>query len=333
MLIDPEGYIAHQVSGEGHVGLSHAGDHDAALGARGEGDARTRPAAGRAARAPAAHRPALPRQGRARPRAGPDRGRRHGTPPDRAARRGRHVARRDRHRRADAAGRLVRATPRCTARRASRSGAARSGSPTRATTVCAAPTSTARELQTVGGPLRSPWDVAPYADDILVIAMAGTHQLWGYDVNYDRTGLVAGTGREGLADGPAVQAELAQPSGLAPLGRLLGFVDAESSSLRVLAPAERGGVEVATVIGAGLFEWGDRDGSIGEARLQHPTGIASIAEGFIVSDTYNHRLRSVHMEAGTVTTIAGGEPGLPRRHRQRGALLRAGRQSRASATS
>ena len=94
----------------------------------------------------------------------------------------------------------------------------------------------ARELQTVGGPLRSPWDVAPYADDILVIAMAGTHQLWGYDPNYDRTGVVAGTGREGLVDGPAVQAELAQPSGLAPLGRLLGFVDAESSSLRVLAP-------------------------------------------------------------------------------------------------
>ena len=167
----------------------------------------------------------------------------------------------------------------------------------------------ARELQTVGGPLRSPWDVAPYADDILVIAMAGTHQLWGYDVNYDRTGVVAGTGREGLADGPAAQAELAQPSGLSPLGRLLGFVDAESSSLRVLAPAERGGVEVATVIGAGLFEWGDQDGSIGEARLQHPTGIASITQGFIVSDTYNHRLRSVHMEAGTVTTIAGGEPG------------------------
>ena len=74
-------------------------------------------------------------------------------------------------------------------------------------------------------------------------------------------------------------------------------------------PADRGGVEVATVIGAGLFEWGDQDGSIGEARLQHPTGIASITQGFIVSDTYNHRLRSVHMEAGTVTTIAGGDPG------------------------
>jgi thiol-disulfide isomerase/thioredoxin len=167
----------------------------------------------------------------------------------------------------------------------------------------------ARELHTVGGPLRSPWDVAPYVDDILVIAMAGTHQLWGYDLNYDRTGLVAGTGREGLVDGPAVQAELAQPSGLAPLGRLLGFVDAESSALRVLAPADRGGVEVATVIGAGLFDWGDQDGTIGEARLQHPTGIASIDQGFIVSDTYNHRLRSVHMEVGTVSTIAGGEPG------------------------
>jgi hypothetical protein len=77
----------------------------------------------------------------------------------------------------------------------------------------------------------------------------------------------------------------------------------------VLAPADRGGVEVATVVGAGLFEWGDRDGSIGEARLQHPTGIASIDHGFVVSDTFNHRLRRVHMEAGTVATVAGGDPG------------------------
>jgi thiol-disulfide isomerase/thioredoxin len=167
----------------------------------------------------------------------------------------------------------------------------------------------ARELHTVGGPLRSPWDVAPYADDILVIAMAGTHQLWGYDANYDRTGLVAGSGREGLTDGPAVQAELAQPSGLASHGRLLGFVDAESSSLRVLAPSDRGGVEVATVVGDGLFGWGDRDGSIGEARMQHPTGIAALEQGFVVADTYNHRLRNVHMETGTVGTIAGSEPG------------------------
>ena len=167
----------------------------------------------------------------------------------------------------------------------------------------------ARELHTVGGPLRSPWDVAPYADDILVIAMAGTHQLWGYDPRYDRTGVVAGSGKEGLVDGPAVQADLAQPSGVAPLGRLLGFVDAETSSLRVLAPADRGGVEVATVIGTGLFEWGDRDGSIGEARLQHPQGIAALDHGFVVADTYNHRLRAVHMETGTVTTIAGSSAG------------------------
>jgi thiol-disulfide isomerase/thioredoxin len=167
----------------------------------------------------------------------------------------------------------------------------------------------ARELHTIGGPLRSPWDVAPYADDILVIAMAGTHQLWGYDPNYDRTGVVAGSGREGLVDGPAVQADLAQPSGVASLGRLLGFVDAETSSLRVLAPADRGGVEVATVVGTGLFDWGDRDGSIGEARFQHPTGIAALAHGFVVSDTFNHRLRTVHMETGNVATIAGSSEG------------------------
>ncbi len=183
----------------------------------------------------------------------------------------------------------------------------------------------ARELHTIGGPLRSPWDVAPYADDILVIAMAGTHQLWGYDPNYDRTGVVAGSGREGILDGPAVQADLAQPSGVASLGRLLGFVDAETSSLRVLAPADRGGVEVATVVGSGLFDWGDRDGSIGEARLQHPTGIAALEHGFVVADTFNHRLRTVHMETGTVVDDRRQQPRLPRRHRRRGPLLRAGR--------
>ena len=166
-----------------------------------------------------------------------------------------------------------------------------------------------RELHTVGGPLRSPWDVEPYTDDVLVIAMAGTHQLWGYDPRYDRTGLVAGNGREGIVDGPAVDAELAQPSGLAALGRLLGFVDAESSALRVLAPADRGGVEVATVVGDGLFDWGDTDGSIGEARLQHPLGIAAGENAFVVSDTYNNRLRVVHMERGTVETLAGSVAG------------------------
>jgi thiol-disulfide isomerase/thioredoxin len=167
----------------------------------------------------------------------------------------------------------------------------------------------AGELHTIGGPLRSPWDVEPYSGDILVLAMAGTHQLWGYDPRYDRTGLVAGNGREGLLDGPAPDAELAQPSGLATLGRLLGFVDAESSALRVLAPAERG-MEVATAVGDGLFSWGDADGPIGEARLQHPLGVAALDHGFLVADTYNHRLRIVHMEYGTVTTLAGGAPGL-----------------------
>jgi thiol-disulfide isomerase/thioredoxin len=167
----------------------------------------------------------------------------------------------------------------------------------------------ARELHTVGGPLRSPWDVAPYADDILVIAMAGTHQLWGYDPRYERTGVVAGSGREGLIDGAAAHADLAQPSGVASLGRMLGFVDAETSALRVLAPADRGGVEVATVVGTGLFDWGDADGSIGEARLQHPTGIAALERGFVVADTYNHRLRVVHMETGLVRTLAGSAPG------------------------
>jgi thiol-disulfide isomerase/thioredoxin len=156
--------------------------------------------------------------------------------------------------------------------------------------------------------LRSPWDVTPYGN-ILLLAMAGTHQLWGYDPTTQRVGVVAGSGREGLADGELEHADLAQPSGLAPLGQLLGFVDAETSSLRALAPREGGGIGVTTMVGKGLFDFGDGDGAGLEAGLQHPLGLAAVDDGWIVADTYNHRLRRYRLTDGRLETLAGSDAG------------------------
>ena len=91
--------------------------------------------------------------------------------------------------------------------------------------------------RTGGGPaleqaLSTPWDLA-WLGDRLVIAMAGTHQLWAWtpgDTFADgRVEVVGGTSNEGLVDGPAREAWFAQPSGLAAsavgrprLGRRLG---------------------------------------------------------------------------------------------------------------
>ena len=165
-----------------------------------------------------------------------------------------------------------------------------------------------RSVETVPTLLRAPSAVAPHAG-ILTVAMAGSHQLWGYDAVSGSFAAVAGSGRRGIADGPAAQAELSQPTALASSDRFLAFVDAASSSLRVVARRPMGGHAIATVIG-NLGEFGDADGPSTHARLQHPQGVVAIEGGFAVADTYNHRLRRFTWDTGEVTTIAGGsEPG------------------------
>jgi hypothetical protein len=166
-----------------------------------------------------------------------------------------------------------------------------------------------RTVSTVTSPpLRSPWDVAPYAD-VLVVAMAGSHQLWALDADSGRLGPIVGSGREGLLDGALESAELAQPSGLARLGTRLGFVDAESSSLRALVPRDGDDLHVATAVGTGLFDWGDRDGVGPAGQLQHPLGLAAADHAWIVADTFNHRVRRYDPRDGRLTTLAGSSGG------------------------
>jgi DNA-binding beta-propeller fold protein YncE len=139
--------------------------------------------------------------------------------------------------------------------------------------------------------LRSPWDVAPY-DGSLAVAMAGSHQLYVLDLARDQLAPLAGTGAEDIMDGPAGSALLAQPMGLAASpGRPLAFCDAESSSARLLEGD--GSASVRTLVGTGLFDFGDRDGAADEALLQHAEALAWDGETLIVADTYNDKLRRV----------------------------------------
>lgn len=141
--------------------------------------------------------------------------------------------------------------------------------------------------------LSSPWDVAWYAPwAAFVVAMAGNHSLWAFDPRQQSLEHVAGTMNEGLVDGPLREAWFAQPSGLAVDDqRRLWVADSETSALRVITPAPTG-AHVDTVVGAGLFDFGHRDGAADEARLQHPLGVAVDADGSVlVADTYNGAVR------------------------------------------
>ena len=145
-----------------------------------------------------------------------------------------------------------------------------------------------RPRRVLAAGMRSPWDVLVLPDARLVVAEAGLHRLLAVPSGGGEPVVLAGTRAEGLRDGPAASAHLAQPSGLTLLADgAVAFADSEVSALRVL----RGGT-VATLAGTGLFEWGDDDGDAASARLQHPLGVAALPDGAIaVADTFNSRLR------------------------------------------
>jgi thiol-disulfide isomerase/thioredoxin len=148
--------------------------------------------------------------------------------------------------------------------------------------------------------LSSPWDVAWWRGRVW-IAMAGVHQLWAYDPRDGTVAVTAGTTNEGLVDGPGDQAWFAQPSGLAATDERLWLADSETSALRWVDPDG----SVHTAVGAGLFDFGHRDGPAAQALLQHPLGVTALPDGSVaVSDTYNHALRRYDPATGEVTTLA-----------------------------
>lgn len=148
--------------------------------------------------------------------------------------------------------------------------------------------------------LNSPWDVA-WHEGKLYVSMAGDHQVWRFDPATGRIGPWAGTGEEGLQDGPRGSAEFAQPSGLAVYGNTLLDADPESSSIRAIALPEG---NVTTLVGRGLFDFGLRDGPAADALLQHAEGVAWHAGSVYIADTYNNALRRFDPATHAVSTVA-----------------------------
>ena len=150
--------------------------------------------------------------------------------------------------------------------------------------------------------MSSPWDVA-WSDGRVVVAMAGIHQLWSFDPVTGALDVLAGTTNEGLVDGPPSDAWFAQTSGLATSGDgVLWMVDSETSSLRSVSDGL-----VRTAVGTGLFDFGHVDGPADKALLQHPLGVAVLPDGSIaICDTYNGAIRRYDPATAQVTTLAVG---------------------------
>ena len=121
---------------------------------------------------------------------------------------------------------------------------------------------------------------------------------------------VAGTGFTGFRGdgGPATEAELQRPTGLAVDGQGNLYI-ADTYNLSVRRVDAEG--TITTVAGTGVPEFSGDGGPATEAALQRPSGLALDGQGNLyIADTYNLSVRRVDAE-GTITTVAGtgGGPG------------------------
>ncbi|KAH8244706.1 hypothetical protein KR038_006533 [Drosophila bunnanda] len=185
-------------------------------------------------------------------------------------------------------------------------------------------------------PISSPWDVAIFRTrdmdmsfhldernvpekPIVLISMAGTHQIWGYFPEgiiwwkfrkFEPLCCVAliGNGLEENRNNSYPQnAAFAQPSGLAMAKDYLFVADSESSSIRKASMIDG---KVMPVVGGdrnplNLFAFGDADGKLFNAKLQHPLAVTydDVNNRIYVADTYNHKIKVINLEDNNISTL------------------------------
>jgi hypothetical protein len=150
--------------------------------------------------------------------------------------------------------------------------------------------------------LNSPWGITHVNRD-LYVAMAGPHQIWKINPKTAYAEPFAGSGAEGLSEGARRNIPMAQPSGIATDGKFLYVAEPEASAVQKigLGPDNK----VTTIVGKGLFVFGDKDGSGDNVRLQHDLGIAWWNGKLIVADTYNNKIKMIDPDSRQTKTILG----------------------------
>jgi hypothetical protein len=149
--------------------------------------------------------------------------------------------------------------------------------------------------------------------------MAGSHQLWVYDPGNEVIAPWAGSGREDHIDGALDEAAFAQPSGLTAAGKYIVVADSEVSSVRAV-DLEDG--QVRTVVGKGLFDFGDSVGMPDQVLLQHPLDVAAGLGHVYIADTYNNKVKAISFGTMETTTVLGD--GIPETMHEPGGLAVAG---------
>ena len=154
-------------------------------------------------------------------------------------------------------------------------------------------------------PLRSPHAVWAENESVLLVALAGSHQI-AVVLDESVIGPFAGNGVRAVVDGGRAEASFEDPVDLAEGLDHLFIADAAANMIRAVSLGEEPVVSSL----AGQPEPGDVDGSGPEARLRGPSGVA-FHEGLLyVADTGNHRIKRIDPTTATCESVIGtGRPG------------------------
>ncbi|WP_345295278.1 redoxin domain-containing protein [Luteimonas vadosa] len=163
--------------------------------------------------------------------------------------------------------------------------------------------------QAVEGPITDPRSVAldqPSAvastTAALYIATRGDNRVWKYDLTNSSLELLAGSGDLAVLDGTGAEASFAEPASLACVQQMVYVCDAAGSAIRSVNG--RSG-KVTTLLGHGLWEFGQVDGKRTDALLQHPQAIALDPDSptLWIADSGNDILRTLRLGGGELTTF------------------------------
>lgn len=153
-----------------------------------------------------------------------------------------------------------------------------------------------------GVALSSPSDLVLHKNKLL-ITMQGVHQIWILDLLSTEIDIYAGRGNENLFDGKFSEASFAQPISLTKDDVNYYILDAETSSVRTINYKKEG--KVKTLLGRGLLEFGDSNGSLETAKLQYPMGIYCSNGILFIADTLNQKIKQIDLRKNEISTLAG----------------------------
>lgn len=158
-------------------------------------------------------------------------------------------------------------------------------------------TSDAKEVM-----LSAPTDIEFYTSkDVMLIANSGSNQILQYNFADNKVSVIAGNGKEGMDDGKYPDNSLAQTSDMVVYDQKIYFVDAKSSSLRVIDRDRH----VKTLIGKSLKDFGHKNGTKADALMQNPLGITANISGIYISDSFNNVIKKYSVSTGKIQDLMG----------------------------